>query len=423
MQSGKSVASESNGRGTTRRSVLKAAGASGMVGMTSLSGCLGVLDGGGETLLLGTAFPYTGAYSEEANTQMQGVELAVSEINDNGGLNGREVEIVDRDTELSGDVSARRIQDLITNEGVDLLCANLSGGISLQTNTQAKDNSVPYMAGCQTIPDLHTQSNLYDCTYTPYALTVQSQRANARYIYDNLGESMFGLYADYAWGQDSWNHQSTAFENLGGTVEGSVTHPLGGSDFSSQMSEAQDSDADVLFIHNLGADQATAVNQAREFGLHEDKEIFIGVTTTTVARRAGRDQWENIYAGIQYTPSADNSGTQEFSQKMEEEYGNPGDSYSAVCYTGVKEFERAANEAGSVDPADLTETINTNPSFQHTKSEEEWRDCDNQSIQDWYIVSGKPQSEQEDEWDIFALEGSRGGTEIIADCDDPMYRE
>jgi len=423
MQSGKSVASESNGRGTTRRSVLKAAGASGMVGMTSLSGCLGVLDGGGETLLLGTAFPYTGAYSEEANTQMQGVELAVSEINDNGGLNGREVEIVDRDTELSGDVSARRIQDLINNEGVDLLCANLSGGISLQTNTQAKDNSVPYMAGCQTIPDLHTQSNLYDCTYTPYALTVQSQRANARYIYDNLGESMFGLYADYAWGQDSWNHQSTAFENLGGTVDGSVTHPLGGSDFSSQMSEAQDSDADVLFIHNLGADQATAVNQAREFGLHEDKEIFIGVTTTTVARRAGRDQWENIYAGIQYTPSADNSGTQEFSQKMEEEYGNPGDSYSAVCYTGVKEFERAANEAGSVDPADLTEAINSTPSFQHTKSEEEWRDCDNQAIQDWYIVSGKPESEQEDEWDIFAMEGSRGGTEIIADCDDPMYRE
>jgi len=423
MQSGKSVASESNGRGTTRRSVLKAAGASGMVGMTSLSGCLGVLDGGGETLLLGTAFPYTGAYSEEANTQMQGVELAVNEINDNGGLNGREVEIVDRDTELSGDVSARRIQDLINNEGVDLLCANLSGGISLQTNTQAKDNSVPYMAGCQTIPDLHTQSNLYDCTYTPYALTVQSQRANARYIYDNLGESMFGLYADYAWGQDSWNHQSTAFENLGGTVEGSVTHPLGGSDFSSQMSEAQDSDADVLFIHNLGADQATAVNQAREFGLHEDKEIFIGVTTTTVARRAGRDQWENIYAGIQYTPSADNAGTQEFSQKMEEEYGNPGDSYSAVCYTGVKEFERAANEAGSVDPADLTDAINSAPSFQHTKSEEEWRDCDNQSIQDWYIVSGKPQSEQEDEWDIFALEGSRGGTEIIAACDDPMYRE
>lgn len=423
MQSCKSVASESSGRGTTRRSVLKAAGASGLVGMTSLSGCLGVLDGGGETVLLGTAFPYTGAYSEEANTQMEGVELAVNEINDNGGLDGSEVEIVDRDTELSGDVSARRIQDLINNEGVDLLCANLSGGISLQTNTQAQENSVPYMAGCQTIPDLHTQDNLYDCTYTPYALTVQSQRANARFIYDNLGESMFGLYADYAWGQNSWEHQSTAFEDLGGTVDGSVTHPLGGSDFSSQMSEAQDSDADVLFIHNLGADQATAVNQAREFGLHDDKEIFIGVTTTTVARRAGRDQWDNIHAGIQYTPDADNPGTQEFSQKMQDEYDNPGDSYSAVCYTGVKEFQRAVNEAGSVDPADITEAINANPGFQHTKSEEEWRDCDNQSIQEWYVVEGKPESEQEDEWDIFTVRGSQGGTEIIADCDDPMYSE
>jgi branched-chain amino acid transport system substrate-binding protein len=311
----------------------------------------------------------------------------------------------------------------MVNEDIDLLCANLSGGISLQTNTQAQENDVPYMAGCQTIPDLHAQGFLYECTYTPYALTVQSQRANARYIYNNLGESMYGLYADYAWGQDSWSHQSTAFEQLGGTIEGEVTHPLGGSDFSSQMSEIQDSDADVLFIHNLGADQATAVNQAREFGLHEDKEIFIGVTTITVARRAGLGQWENIYAGIQYSPDADNSVTQEFSQKMEDEYDNPGDSYSAVCYTGVKEFERAVNSAESLEPSAITEAINSNPSYQHTKTGEEWRDCDNQSIQNWYIVEGKPESEQEDEWDIFSVQGSRGGTDIIAACDDPMYQE
>jgi ABC-type branched-subunit amino acid transport system substrate-binding protein len=426
MASSDTEAGNSGADKPTRRSVLKLAGASGVVGVSSISGCTGVLSGGGGSsgpIRLGTAFPYTGPYSEEANTQKQGVDLAVQEINNNGGLMGRDVEVIDRDTELSGDVSARRIQDLIQNEDIDLLCANLSGGISLQTNTQAKENEVPYMAGCQTIPDLHAEGFLYECSYTPYALTVQSQRANARYIFDNLGESMYGLYADYAWGQDSWKHQSAAYENLGGTISGSVTHPLGGSDFSSQMSEIQDSDADVLFIHNLGADQATAINQAREFGLHEEKEIFIGVTTTTVARRAGREQWENIYAGIQYSPDADNSATEEFSAKMEDEYGNPGDSYSAVCYTGVKEFERAINNAESLEPGAITEAINSNPEYQHTKSQERWRDCDNQSIQDWYIVEGKPRSEQSDEWDIFSVEGSRGGTEIIAGCDDPMYSQ
>lgn len=424
MQGDSSSASKNTVNRTSRRNVLKAAGAGGLVGVSSLSGCAQLLGGGGSgTVKLGTAFPYTGPYSEEANTQKEGVELAVKEINENGGLLGQDVEIIDRDTELSGDVSARRIQDLIDNEEIDLLCANLSGGISLQTNSQAADHGIPYMAGCQTIPDFHTKESLYECSFTPYALTVQSQRANARFIYENLGESMYGLYADYAWGQDSWAHQSAGFEGLGGTIEGSVTHPLGGSDFSSQMSQIQDSDADVLFIHNLGADQATAINQAREFGLHEDKEIFIGVTTTTVARRAGLDQWENIYAGIQYSPDADNSGTNAFSQKMQDEYGNPGDSYSAVCYSAVKEFERAVNNAESLSPTDIASAIENNPTFQHTKTEEEWRACDNQAIQDWYIVQGKPPAEQENEWDIFSVEGAVGGSQLLAACDDPMYSE
>lgn len=406
----------------SRRDVIKASGAGGVVGLTGLSGCLGVLSGGGGgTVTLGTAFPYTGAYSEEATTQKQGVDLAVKEINENGGLDGQEIEVVDRDTELNGDTSARRIQDLINNEDIDLLVANLSGGISLQTNTQAKEAGIPYMAGCQTIPDFHTQEDLYDCSYTPYALNYQTQYANAQFIYENLGETMFGLYADYAWGEDSWTHQKSAFQELGGTIDGEVAAPLGASDFSSQLSSAENSDADILFIQNLGADQATSLNQAREFGLHENKEIFIGLTTVTVARRAGLDKWDNIYAGIQYNANADNPATNEFAQKMSDEFGNPGDSYSAVCYTATKEFERAVNNAGSLDPEDITSAINENPSFQHTKTEESWRDCDNQSIQDWYIVQGKPQSEQEDEWDIFSFEDTQGGEELLPACDSDLY--
>jgi branched-chain amino acid transport system substrate-binding protein len=406
-------------RGLSRRSVLAAAGTTGLLGV---SGCLSAVGGGGASgpVKLGIAFPYTGPYSEEAKTQKEGVELGVEEINNNGGLMGRDVEIIERDTELSGDVSARRIRDLITNEEIDLLVANLSGGISIQTNTQAKTNEVPYMAGCQTIPKFHTKSNLYDCSYTPYALNVQTQRANARYIHENLGTSVYGVYADYAWGKNSWHHLKEEMKAIGGTITGETAAPLGATDFSSQMNAAGDSDADVIYIQNLGADQANSLRQARSFGLHEEKEIFIGLTTTTVARRAGLDQWDNIYAGIHYIADADESQT--FRQKMEDKFDNPGDSYSACTYTAVKEFERAVNNAESLDPGPITDAINSNPSFKYTKSQEEWRDCDNQSVQDWYIVKGKPESEQEDDWDIFAMEGSVGGTELLPACDSSLYQ-
>lgn len=400
---------------SSRRTFLKSTGAAATLGVGGLSGCLG---GGSDAVRLGIAFPFTGPYSEEAKTQRQGVELAVQEINNNGGLDGRDVETIERDTELDGSVSTRRIQDLISNEDIDLLVANLSGGISLQTNSIAKDNDVPYMAGCQTIPDFHAPDFLYEGSYTPYALNVQSQRANARYIMNNLGESVYGIFADYAWGQDSWKHQKDAINNLGGSIAGEAAAPLGASDFSSQLNSASESDADVLYIQNLGSDQANSVKQAREFGLTDEMEIFVGVTTVTVARRAGLDQWDGIHAGIYYSANADNPQTNDFASKMDEEFGNPGDSYSAVTYTGVKEFERAVNSAGSVEPSDITSAINSNPTFSVTKTEESWRDCDNQSIQDWYIVEGKPESEQEDDWDLFSVEGAQGGSDLLFDCGD-----
>ncbi|MFB6131722.1 MAG: ABC transporter substrate-binding protein, partial [Salinigranum sp.] len=176
---------------SSRRSYLKLAGASGFAGISALAGCVGGLGGGSKgPIKLGTAFPYTGPYSKEANTQKDGVNLAVDEINNDGGLMGRDLKVVDRDTELDGGTSTRRVQDLIQNEEVDLLIANLSGGISIQTNVQAKKADVPYMAGCQTVPKFHAPDNLGDGSYTPYALNVQTARADTNYIYNNIGKSV-----------------------------------------------------------------------------------------------------------------------------------------------------------------------------------------------------------------------------------------
>lgn len=409
--SGESVGS------TSRRSYLRIASATGLAG---LAGCIGGITGGSSgPIKLGIAFPYTGPYSEEANTQKQGVQLAVQEINDNGGLLDRDVKVVERDTELDGDTSTRRIQDLIQNEDIDLLCANLSGGISIQGNVQAKQADIPYMAGCQTVPKFHSPDILGKGSFTPYALNVQSQRANMNFAYKNLGKSIFGCIADYAWGNSSWDFAKQSMQNLGGTVAGEVKAPLGNKDFSSQMTAAKDSGADILYLQNFGADQANSLKQAREFGLHEQMEIFVGVTTVSIARRAGRDQWDGIHGGIQYYHRADNPGTKQFSQAMNDKFNNPGDSYSAVTYTGVKEFERAIKGANSLKLDDMVNYWEQqSSSFQHVKSQEEWRACDNQAIQDWYIVKGKPKSDQENEWDLFQSLGGVGGSDLLLKCDD-----
>ncbi|MFB6131721.1 MAG: ABC transporter substrate-binding protein, partial [Salinigranum sp.] len=192
--------------------------------------------------------------------------------------------------------------------------------------------------------------------------------------------------------------------------------PLGNKDFSSQMTAAKNSGADVVYLQNFGADQANSLKQAHEFGLGKEMDIYVGLTTATIAQRAGQDQWENVYAGIQYYHSADNSGTKKFSQAMQDKFDYPGDSYAAVCYTGVKEFARAIKNQQSLDVKDISSYLEKNTGFQYTKTKENWRACDNQAVQDWYIVKGKSPSNIDNEWDIFEAADNVGGRDLLLKC-------
>ena len=89
-----------------------------------------------------------------------------------------------------------------------------------------------------------------------------------------LGKTWFFITADYAFGRALQAGVTTAIiETNGGKVVGSVRHPLGTSDFSSFMLQAQASKAEVIAIANGGDDAINAIKTAREFGLTDKQKV------------------------------------------------------------------------------------------------------------------------------------------------------
>src|SRR6201999_2484625 len=86
-------------------------------------------------------------------------------------------------------------------------------------------------------------------------------------------KSWFFLTVDYALGISLQNEAVKAINALGGTVVGSVRHPLTNPDFSSFLLQAQASNAKVIAFANAGTDTINAVKQAGEFGLTKDHVI------------------------------------------------------------------------------------------------------------------------------------------------------
>src|SRR5690606_33395813 len=113
---------------------------------------------------------------------------------------------------------------------------------------------------------------------SPYTLhyaydTIALARGTGSAIVDEGGKSWFFLTADYAFGHSLERDTTAVVEKAGGKVIGNVRVPLGTSDFSSFLVQAQSSGAKILGLANAGGDFISSVKSAKEFGVTETMKL------------------------------------------------------------------------------------------------------------------------------------------------------
>src|SRR3546814_18081444 len=101
------------------------------------------------------------------------------------------------------------------------------------------------------------------------------------------GDTWFFLTADYAFGHALERDTSAVVEAAGGKVLGAVRHPLGTSDFSSFLLQAQASGAKVIGLANAGGDTINSIKQASEFGIVRSEERRVGKECVSPCRCRG----------------------------------------------------------------------------------------------------------------------------------------
>ena len=115
-----------------------------------------------EPINIGVIASLTGYLSDQAQNVVEGVELAVEEINASGGLLGRPIKIHSRDDEMKPPVGARRFEDLVKNQGIvmhsGVVFAPVSSSIQ-QTNKQLGDKGVVLFQAATNILETGSQEH------------------------------------------------------------------------------------------------------------------------------------------------------------------------------------------------------------------------------------------------------------------------
>ena len=347
---------------------------------------------------VGFPIPLTGPYGTEAKDQQAGAELAIAQINAKGGILGRKVELLVRDTKLNAAEAARRAKELIESEGVHLMSGVLSAANQLAVNEQCKLRGIPYMSISQANEITQRPDNsiyTYHEALDPHMTT----QAVGEYVAKKYGKKWYFLTSDYAYGWQMTDGFIRRGKEYGAKSVGETKHPLGTSDYSSYMPRVLAAKPDVLFLDNFGKDQINSVKQATAFGLKKKMQIVCPILLMSSRLGGGEEAFDGVIGGASFYWEMKHPTAKEFADAFQKANGRPPIDYAGYAYSGVKEMLMGVDRAGSLDPVKLAEAIEGR-TYDNYKGPQWWRPCDHQSQQDVFIIKSK---KAKAEYDVFQI--------------------
>ena len=276
-----------------------------------------------------------------------------------------------------------------------------NSAIALGVNTRARDANKVFIASGAGTAELTGKSctpNTVHWTYDTWELG----HSIARAVFARGGSSWYFITADYTFGKDLEASASEEVTKLGGQVLGSARVPLGASDFSSFLLQAQAAKPKVIGVANAGGDLTNTLKQAAEFGLTEKFQMPSFVFNPNNARAIGLRAAQGVLAVAPFYWD-ENDASREFSKRYQGRHPRkmmPNDMQAGV-YSATTHYLKAAASLGAASDgkavvAKMKELPTDDPLFGKGAIR-----ADGRKIHPVYLFEVKKPAESKGEWDTF----------------------
>lgn len=313
---------------------------------------------GEEVIKVGHITLMTGAVAMVGETTSKGVDLAVEQINERGGILGRKVVVIRRDTGGKPEKGVQWAKDLITVDKVDYI----QGGVSSRTAFAIKEVSRDMKFPVGTISE--TSSYMAD----PKEFNWYNWRTGRQGVHDlavggyyvaklakEKGWTKFmGVNPDYAYGHEQWDlfKKSVKYYLPEAEFVGETWPKVFEPDMTPNINAVFAANPDAIFGSMWGPDAITFVKQGHEHGLFQ-KIPFFGTCLGSYLVVKMVPEWpaEGVYAVNRSLRSAPDTPEQRgFVDAYYKRWGTYPANWGLTCYIGMLVFEAAANKAGSLEP-------------------------------------------------------------------------
>jgi branched-chain amino acid transport system substrate-binding protein len=313
-----------------------------------------------DPIKIGFPMPLSGPTAVYGVPISKGAEMAVADINAKGGVLGRTLELIPRDSKANADEAVRLAREMIIKDNVDFLSGTLTSAEAPAVSTIAKENKVVFVAPTAKTMLLTAPQNLHPYVFRIASNTLIEGRTGATLMAKWQDVKKVATIApDYAYGRDAVSAFIEYIKKLRPDIEivDQQWPKLGEPDFTAFITAQMGKKPDAAFCDVFGGDFASLVKQATPLGYFKSIQSRLvdggEVGTVDLAQSLGADYPYGIISDAydpvvwgEDEPAEHKAYVEHLKATMKNEYGS---GWAIVGYQSIVAIAEGVKKAGGTD--------------------------------------------------------------------------
>lgn len=288
----------------------------------------------GDTIKIGLVFSLTGSTAITEECMYNSAVLAIEQINEAGGINGKTIEYVVKDYATDADTAVKVVKELILEDEVCAIVGLYTSASRVAVEPVLEEYEIPLV-----YPTFYEGETPNE--YVIYTGSVPNQQGDyfIPYLYENVSTNFYLIGTDTTFASAINEQAVELIDELGGTVIGNELVSSDTTEFSDVIAKIQAAcgDEGCVIYCNLNGDSGTAFyTQFAAAGLSEKYTIASFIMDESFSTALG-DAAVGTYAAVTYFNSIDSEENEAYLTAYGEMFGE--DLVSAVTAVGEATYD------------------------------------------------------------------------------------
>lgn len=315
----------------------------------------------GDVIKIGEFASLTGKEASFGQSSHDGTQLAVDEVNAQGGVLGKKLELLTEDDQSKQGEAKTIARKLISRDGIVALLGEVASGRSLEAAPVCQENHIPQISPSSTNPKV---TQIGDYIFRICFTDPLQGKVLARFALQTLKVKRAAVLTDAAntYSVGLATYFKDAFTAGGGEIVAEQKYSGGDKDFNAQLTTIKAANPEAIFIPGYYQDVGLIARQARDLGITVPLFGGDGWESQDLISIGG-PAVEGTYFSTHFSPEQSGPIVQEFVKKYQAKFGAMPDAMAALGYDSVMLLVDAFKRAGTTDGPKVRDALAATKDF------------------------------------------------------------